>query len=841
MSKMIAIFGGLSLPPQSPRIKNAHVTAMSHQASTQWDFVECLVADKEKLGYQLSDGDRYWVMWINLADIQKKHGDKLASSELNSAVEVATSQVEHIWPRTRKPDLLAPYFDVLLDHGTPRHLSKALAILCDILTDQRNVHPAMIKVVWRFLLLDPATLSPQSQDRFLSVLWRRAQVHPHSVPGSRSMATHIFNPSTKRHERHVLGVRHLVAMLTAPLFPIYFTSVPSSVSRWAIGTLRASLSPKLTHEARWRKMSLLALSHSFEHRPSATVSSECEFSDWDAILTLHMFEIVVTNLADNRTEGARIMLGSLWRRWLEIPDNVERPSFVNRAFIAGCFRLAGRIGALDICNDAYRYCAQQELLLADSRDTKAERDQVEALVNDYAEAFVRAGGGRFTHVLRAISSPSRTTFAANAVITLPAFITRDITIAYDLYAYCVRNGISIAPEVEYRLALELAPTLPSATIPFLSKYRNEVDKLHDLLPLFLRSLLMHHRQYVTPTQGRAIAEAMTVLLDSTVPALSLRLPISHALKLVAPHCPELVVHWVHVILKQSPSYFRPRFLRSLTRVLIHHRFYRSALRLQRATCGGTARGREEIREMLFFVLVRRGANNLATRCHPSFMGKLRELSAKGSQRFFLRRPALTSTARMRSRRPDPRLISCLFLSYLQRGRQDTARKMLVNTARYMDARMRTSLGNAFLDSLVSDGKSLNVLNRTREYLSRRVGFIEDRITLNIFIKALLRRGDMDSYRIRILFDQLVRAGYPVKDQWRRNHGVPFGSPPSSSFPFDLTLSKMPPITFRKHVQPLYKMFIKGFHLRKDIVGAKTVIGILKGEEVVFLTQRTRVD
>ncbi|KAK1218855.1 hypothetical protein PQX77_018471 [Marasmius sp. AFHP31] len=812
---------------------------MGHQASTQWDFVERLVADKEKLGYQLSDGDRYWVMWINLARVQRKYGEKLASSDLNSAVQVATSQVERIWPRTRKLDLLAPYFDALLDHGTPRHLSKALAILCDILTYQRNVHPAMIKVVWRFLLLDPTTSSLQSQDRLLSVLWLRAQVHPHPVPGSRSMTTHTFNPSTKRHKRHVLGVRHLVAMLTAPFFPIYFTSVPSSVSRWAIGTLRASLSPDLTRESRWRKMSLLALCHSFEHRPSATASSECSFSDWDAILTLHMFETVVTNLADNRTESARTMLGSLWRRWLEIPDNVERPSFVDRAFAAGCLRLAGRVGALDICNDAYRYCAQQELLSSDSHDTKAKRHQVEALVNDYAEAFVSAGGGRFTHVLRAISSPSRTTFAANAIITLPAFITRDITIAYDLYTYCVRNGISIAPEVEYRLALELASALPSATIPFLSKYRNEVDKLHDLLPLFLRSLLTHHRQYVTPTQGSTIAEAMTVLLDSTAPTLSLRLPISHALKLVAPHRPELVVHLVQVILKQSPAYFRPRFLRSLIRVLIHHRFYRSALRLQRATCGGTARGREEIREMLFFVLVRRGANNLAKRCHPSFMGKLRELSVKGNRRSFLRRPA--STARMHSRRPDLRLISCLFMSYLQRGRQDTARELLVKTTRYMDTRMRTSLGNTFLDFLVSDGKSLNVLNRTREYLTRRVGFIEDRITLNIYIKALLRRGDMDSYRTRILFDQLVRAGYPVKDQWRRNHGVPFGSPPSSSFLFDLTFSKMPPITFRKHVQPLYKMFIKGFHLRKDIVGAKTVIGILKSEEVAFLTQRMRVD
>jgi len=76
MSKMIAIFGGLSLPPQSPRIQNPYVTAIGPQPSSHWDFVNRLVEDKEKWGYQLTDGDRYWVMWANLAVIQRKRGGK---------------------------------------------------------------------------------------------------------------------------------------------------------------------------------------------------------------------------------------------------------------------------------------------------------------------------------------------------------------------------------------------------------------------------------------------------------------------------------------------------------------------------------------------------------------------------------------------------------------------------------------------------------------------------------------------------------------------------------------------------------------------------------------------
>jgi hypothetical protein len=40
------------------------------------------------------------------------------------------------------------------------------------------------------------------------------------------------------------------------------------------------------------------------------------------------------------------------------------------------------------------------------------------------------------------------------------------------------------------------------------------------------------------------------------------------------------------------------------------------------------------------------------------------------------------------------------------------------------------------------------------------------------------------------------------------------------------------ISFTRHVEPLYKMFIKALYLRKDVAGARKIVGILKEAEKI---------
>ncbi|KAG7089702.1 hypothetical protein E1B28_011357 [Marasmius oreades] len=832
MSVLIGIFGALSLPPGAPRITNRHVAAMRDESgNSYWDVVKSLVLDKQSLDYPLSDGDRYWIMWARLVDVENMDRESDYQAFL-CALEDATYQFRQIWRQTKNPDILAPYFNVLLSLAVPQYLSVALELLSDLLALHRNIHPGLIRIVWKFLLLNPETLSSASRQKLLSVLLDRARVHPHPSPGSRSLSTHRFDPLTERHERLPLDTRQLVALLTAPLFPMFFIPGPSSVMQWATSLLRTSLSPKVTTDLPWQKMSLLALCHSCTQDDFKVSSWEhsSSFSDWDAILILHSFEHVISKkLSDHNMDAVRTVITTLWERWKEIPCD-GRPAFVARAFVAGCLRLAGRIGDLDLCNDGWRYCAQHGLLLSADIRTKAERFQLDSLTNEYAEAFLNVGGGRASHILNSLNSSSQTTFTANANATLAAFVSRDVAISYDFYTCCLQRGISISLDLEEKLVIELARFLPSAAIPFLKKYERQSPAIESLLGALLQSLWTHRRQYIDPKQGSVLAGAMAKVFQVTVPPPTLRLPIGHAALLLLPHNAEQVVHLLELILKTRPTYFTPRLVHRLLQVLIYHRGFRLAVRLHCAIRKAMPQETKRNRRILFLGLVRHGANKLAGSLRTRVMCK-RLSPSRRSTRYPSRLPV--PLFRLHLQR-----IACALVSH--RSTRINVWNFLFTYTSYLSTRTKMVLGNKLLDLVLrsnSSGRPISRVARTRRFLFRHTGFSGDRVTLNIFVKALLKSHDMDAFGIRSLFDYLIRLGYPASTHWLRSYGVPFGTPPTSP-PFDLSFHKTHPIRFERHTRPLYKMFIKAFHLRNDISGAKTVIGILRGEEVAFLTMKS---
>ncbi|KAF9267624.1 hypothetical protein L218DRAFT_1073744 [Marasmius fiardii PR-910] len=838
MSGLISIFGTLSLPPDAPRVKNRHVEAMgSCPRTSYWELVRSLVVDKESLGCALSDGDRYWLMWIRLVDIKSMDEDT-DPQVLFEALEDATYQFRQIWRQTKNPDLLAPFFDVFLSLPTHQYHSLGLELLSDLLAFHRDIHPGLIHIIWRFLLLDPETLSLSSKEKFFSVLQDRAKVHPHPTPGSRSLSTHMFNPLTRRHERHALDTRQLVAFMTAPLFPVFYIPGPSPVVQWATSLLRASLSSELPINSRWRNLSLLAFCHSCtrgDSQVSPPWQHPSSLGEWDVILILRSFEhTMLKDLPDCKLDTVRALLSSLWHQWKEIPND-GRPTFVTRAFVTACLRLAGRIGDLDVCIDGWRYCAQHGLLLPENVRTEAERIQVEHLTKEYVEAFLSIDGNCVSYVLQSLNSSPRPTFAANVNATLVAFIPHDITISYDLYTYCVQRGITIVPQSEERLVMELARFLPSAAMPFLKKYEGRLRMLESMLTNLLRVLWTERRQYIDPKHGSLLAGAMVKLFQAKAPSRTLRFPIGHTALLLIPHSAERVVHVLESILQTNPAYFTRRFLHRLLRVFIQHRFYRLAVRLHSAIRTAMPHEMRHSRRILCFGLVRGGSTTLARGLRTRDIRKhlfLPWRSVRSPSRqvnpsrpsFYLRLKRIANA--LASRRNVPIYI----------------RRFLLMYSPYLSTPTKTLLGNLLLDLLISrfssTGRPIQRLTRLKRFLFRRISFIGDRVTLNIFVKAFLKSHTSNAFEIRILFDYLVRSGYPAPTHWKRSYGVPFGTPLSTPPPFDLSFPETRPISFERHTRPLYKMFVKAFHLRNDIAGAKTVIGILQAAEVAFLTAKS---
>jgi hypothetical protein len=122
-------------------------------------------------------------------------------------------------------------------------------------------------------------------------------------------------------------------------------------------------------------------------------------------------------------------------------------------------------------------------------------------------------------------------------------------------------------------------------------------------------------------------------------------------------------------------------------------------------------------------------------------------------------------------------------------------------------------------------KVLSVL----DLLVQKYSFVPDRITINILLKSLLLWDKaIGSDKLKALFDHMMRSRYAGHDA-----EAPFGTPLSPHGSAHLPSF----VSFERHIRPMYKMFIKAFHVRGDVQFAQIVIGILKAEERAMLERR----
>ncbi|KAH9178119.1 hypothetical protein EDB89DRAFT_1929355, partial [Lactarius sanguifluus] len=190
--------------------------------------------------------------------------------------------------------------------------------------------------------------------------------------------------------------------------------------------------------------------------------------------------------------------------------------------------------------------------------------------------------------------------------------------------------------------------------------------------------------------------------------------------------------------------------------------------------------------------------------------------AKLSPRLRWRHFVLSGLARRGSTSPNSRN----GMKVLVRARGVGLAKRAYRMARTVhNAGEQTALGNIILDGQVTHAQSrgpryLKSVLRTLRLLVEEHGFVPDRVTTNIVVKAALRSHTvLDVVLVRQLFDYFAWSGY--------GGGMSFGEVAA------VTKSRL---SFARHVKPLYKMFIKTLFLRKDVAGARRVVGVLKEAE-----------
>ncbi|KAG8864917.1 hypothetical protein FRB96_003504 [Tulasnella sp. 330] len=123
-------------------------------------------------------------------------------------------------------------------------------------------------------------------------------------------------------------------------------------------------------------------------------------------------------------------------------------------------------------------------------------------------------------------------------------------------------------------------------------------------------------------------------------------------------------------------------------------------------------------------------------------------------------------------------------------------------------------------------------------------FSPDLVTLNIMIKAWMQLDDVTSEMIQSLFDRVISLGFPSSIDRRtflsENVGSVFRTPLSKQSSQHswllqqlMTNTSQSPtaISVRRHVLPLYRMFMKELYRRGDLESARTVVHIYKSVRI----------
>ena len=295
---------------------------------------------------------------------------------------------------------------------------------------------------------------------------------------------------------------------------------------------------------------------------------------------------------------------------------------------------------------------------------------------------------------------------------------------------------------------------------------------------------------------------------------------------------------------KDPGFFNGRVVRTFLSMLLRHRQFRGAAEIAKLS------SRSRWSRFVLSGLARRGT---APRVEAELGGSLLPkwlVDVVAHTRMGRRHPAAGLLRRWATRRARTRADTRNGFKVLVRARGVRLATRAYRTARTLhnNAGEQTALGNIILDGQVTHGNSrgprlLSAVLRTLRLLVDQHGFVPDRVTTNIVVKAALRSPTvLDVVLARRLFDHFACNGYVGNGD-----GVPFGSSEAAMREATAVLGacalmKKPKVSFARHVKPLHKMFIKALYLRKDVAGARRVVGILKeGErmEVERIARRRR--
>ncbi|KAF7374984.1 hypothetical protein MSAN_00384500 [Mycena sanguinolenta] len=867
LNELLVLFGSLSLPPPRPK-KSVYIHSFtsrirpSDRFRPYWHLVlelaeQIHVRPKRK---PRTGVHHFWVMRAHLAQMGARpsaHDNEATASYLRIRA-------------SPDPEVHIPYLNAMLARRRSTHLPQIVNFLCKALESYANPDPRLAALLWQIVLGADVVTAP-IQERVLAMVWTRLQRRPYiSTSPKRLLPQHPL--STRRG----LTPADLCAALATAAFPHFQLPLPEVVSKWAAAEAKAIFNPQNAIQARWADLVILALYASPRALSSAGAGSgagggggENERNSHIVWRTVFALAVMERTIPHDAPEPLRTAVRRLWRTWRNAPKPNGLP-LVRRVIVGTFFRLAARTRDGPLTDGCARYCAAQGLWGTQLGEMRPEDVvQTTEMLVDYVYAVLHTKRTGWTEIFAALPpEPEWRTKVADALFR--NFLPRDVTAAQELYAFCDQRRIAVSGESVHKLAIALADRyFPNEALRFLADTETQFspDQVEELLDRVVCTLRRERHAFKDVQLADVLGPVMAHLYLDTArtPKAGTKFSLRYALSvLAASGRPTEAAELLRVIHARQPDFFSIHYFLRMMRVLVKHR-RTAALSLLQLVQGFPLRARQNFRRKLALRLARSGAHTLAATAYRFGSGPknqprtTREALASAVRFRVNRRGAAPSRVRvprigpLMTGRPRDAPTVRYGVALLARTGRMRAAKRAVDKAREagLDGKVLTWLGNTVLNGALHRTKSRHarlvrhvLLNR--EQLETRLGFVQDRVTVNILVKALLRwRTFMSAAQIRRLFDYMVRSGYPAPGRWlRAGGGVPFGTPVGAGVGTNanaagaLNMLKLSPfISFERHVRPLYRMFIKALQLQGDVVGARTVTGILHDVEDEVLARR----
>ena len=747
--------------------------------------------------------------------------------------------------KTSPVDDHVPYLKALLSEKRRDATAEAVAWLCHLINRDIYCPPSLLAVLWECVLDSNNLLSDDLKEKILGLVSQRLSLPTDFSEDARSRFASLLPESEvddpEKHPSFCLTASDLAREVVRILFPRVTPSLagtPSqlAIQEWAHSETQRMFPPSARLEFRWHNLVCLALANTRSPTCTQTMIPTLRTINNPRLSAVNFKFVAVLALVErtakshgSSTDFSRT-IRELWTSWVDIANNDSQS---HRALVRPILGTFFRLAALTRDASLVRSCvglASVGFWQFDLGDDVARR-QAQLLGVEYLAAAAVSGDSLWERMVAEL--PPHITFPQWMSMLLSKTILRlvrlDAQRAVDVY-HLWRRYLPV-PDLSGTLGpIFVQEGRADLAIPMLS----DINLTGPSLGAVLQPLAKQGSWYIDLELAAIIAKALnSISVSEALPqTTSARRHVAWALlALVCSAQARAAVTIFKNVYARDPGFFNGRVVRTFLSMLLRHRQFRGAAEIAKLS------PRLRWRRFVLLGLARRGSTprveaQLGGSLLPKWLVDVvahtrlgRRHHAAGLLRHWATRKARTPA--------DTRNA----FKVLVRARGVGLATHAYRTARTLhnNAGEQTALGNIILDGQVTHGKSrgsrhLSTVLRTLRLLVEQHGFIPDRVTTNIVVKAALRSPTvMDVVLVRQLFDYFAWNGYVGNGD-----GVPFGSSEVAMREAAAVLGTITPmkskLSFARHVKPLHKMFIKALYLRKDVAGARRVVGILKEGE-----------